>query len=305
MADSVTANLWSVWTVNTLTTAQCLCVSLFLPNPLLLCSLWTRRYGTQLGCHVAQPLQWGLSRCAVCMLSICLFLHLLFSVCMLHVWICGVMRSNCSQQEYIWCHGVVRVVDDPAHSPFIWPCFAGLNEQAAELRWDEVLMCSWSANRPACQCIYLLLAFAELAVLWLGCWLIALLLGWGSHCQYSELTFTHKFMISSLQSVSLLSSLFPGMQSIRTCLQLYLALPRTQAEPSCVHRWRLVCKQTHDVQQQMFTLLLMLSSGWETHYAKQMKLKLNSEICERTGRVVFLSATPCNSHGDVFVRPEW
>lgn len=29
--------------------------------------------------------------------------------------------------------GVVRVVDDPAYSPFIWPCFAGLNEQASEL----------------------------------------------------------------------------------------------------------------------------------------------------------------------------
>lgn len=30
--------------------------------------------------------------------------------------------------------GVVRVVDDPAYSSFIWLCFAGPNEQASEVR---------------------------------------------------------------------------------------------------------------------------------------------------------------------------
>lgn len=131
--------------------------------------------------------------------------------------------------------GVVRVVDDPARSPFLWPCFAGLNEQGSELsRGEARYWCAvcCPANQPACQCVQLLSALAEPTELGTDCWPTI-----GVGPSQRECWPSLRFMISSLQSASLPSSLFPHMRAVDQNLPpAATCTPLNTSGPPRVHR---------------------------------------------------------------------
>lgn len=127
------------------------------------------------------------------------YFHTCILVCVCYVRIMGLLG-----QFVVWTSaGINRTpgVDKPVYSPFIWPCFAGLNEQASELMWDEVLMYSLLSCQPASLPVYLAAigcSWAELS--WL-CWGLTAgwlpsLQGWGWHSaqRWPSLWFMSSFL---------------------------------------------------------------------------------------------------------------
>lgn len=146
---------------------------------------------------------------------------------------------------------------------FIWPCFAGLNEQASEqsrgeMRYWCAVCCP--ANQPACQCINRY--WPGLSWLSWGLptgWLPSLL-GWGyfSAQHWPSLW----FMSSSLLSVSLLSSC-PCSRSEHACSWTSHSPEHKQDHPVSTTDI-VIYKQMRDMQQmcEFISLLKALAGAW-------------------------------------------